>query len=113
MSFTIRLDSPASPEQVLAALREDTREWREAALPPELRRHARRVAVRIRGEAFTLSYEYRREVGPDVVLRGAVRPGDAGGTRVIAAAGLARGVLGRLGILGPPFDGDEPDAPAT
>ena len=26
---------------------------------------------------------------------------------------LALGVLGRLGILGPPFDGDEPDAPAT
>jgi hypothetical protein len=53
MSTRVAIESPASPEAVLAAIREDGREWRDSVVPPELRDELwYRLTVRVRGERF-------------------------------------------------------------
>jgi Flp pilus assembly protein TadB len=104
VAFTVEFLSQASPEQVLAAIREEMREWRESALPEKLRKRAWRVAARIEGSTFTLYYESNTEAGPDVALRGSVAQSTAGVTRVVATAGLHRsfwgvGIIAAIGLV--------------
>jgi hypothetical protein len=92
MSVRVDLHSSAAPDDVLAAIREAMREWRESALPAELRGRASQVAARIEGTAFSLFYESNSEVAPDIILRGHVGPDPSGGTRVVAGVQYSRSV---------------------
>jgi len=81
----IVIPSPAPPEAVLAAIREDGREWRESVIPPALRGELRfRVAVLVQGERFRLELPSQLEHAEDVTLRGTVSPARGGGSVVRA-----------------------------
>jgi hypothetical protein len=83
MSVSIRLRSPASPERVLTAVREHAGEWRESAIPQNLREQGlRRVQVKIKGSRFTLSMPTLSDVPDDIVLRCHVSPDGSTGSRV-------------------------------
>jgi len=77
---------------VLAAIRAHAGEWRDAALPAELReRGVIAVEARVRGRSFRLRYAagYRR-LGSDVAVAGSVEPAAGGGSHVTARCGLDR-----------------------
>jgi hypothetical protein len=79
----IVIPSPAPPEAVLAAIREDGREWRESVVPPELRGELRhRVEVRVKGDRFRLALPSRLEGPENVTLHGMVSPAPDGGSLV-------------------------------
>jgi hypothetical protein len=86
----------ASADDVLAAMREDAREWRESAIPPVLRkRGVVRVEARIRPPYVELRLRFgtgEREPGA-VVLRAAVIPSPAGGARIRGECGRRNGSL--------------------
>src|SRR5215217_3838390 len=95
MSFANVLESPAPPDRVVAAIGARASEWRDSALPAELReRGVIAVEARVRGHAFRLRYAagYRR-LGSDVALVGTVAPAAGGGSRVTARCGLGRSPL--------------------
>ena len=96
---TVELRSSASPERVLAAIHEEMREWRESALPKEIRSRAWRVAARIQGSDFTLYYESASEAAPDIVLRGRVTASAAGGSHVVATARLQKSYWISVAVL--------------
>jgi hypothetical protein len=79
------IESPAPPEAVLAAIREDGREWRESAIPPALREELRfRIAVLVQEDRFRLELPSQLEDAEDVTLRGTVSPARGGGSVVRA-----------------------------
>lgn len=86
----------ASAGDVLAAVREDAREWRESAIPPELRKHRIvRVDARIRPPYVELRLRVNageRGVGL-AVLRAAVIAAPGGGARIRGECGRRRGSL--------------------
>jgi hypothetical protein len=83
MSIPIRLHSPASPDCVLAAVREHAGEWRESAIPQHLRKQGlRQVEAEIKGSRFTLSMPAVTDVPDDIVLRCHVIPDGATGSRL-------------------------------
>jgi len=83
MGGRIVIPSPAPPEAVLAAIRDDGREWRESAVPPELREELRyRVEVRVKGDRFRLELPSRLEGPENVALHGRVSPAPGGGSVV-------------------------------
>jgi hypothetical protein len=83
MGGWIVIPSPAPPEAVLAAIREDGREWRESVVPQELREELRyRVEVRVKGDRFRLALPSRLEGPENVTLHGTVSPAPDGGSIV-------------------------------
>jgi hypothetical protein len=79
----IVIPSPAPPEAVLAAIREDGREWRDSAVPPALREEVgHRVEVRVKGDRFRLTLPSRQEGPETVTLHGRVSPAPDGGSLV-------------------------------
>ena len=93
----------ASPPEVLDAIKANGREWRESAVPPELRREGvLQVEVRVRPPAFTMNYvrsRYPAEGGAGVQLRGRVTADSSGGSLIVAEAVRARTVLIGAGVL--------------
>ncbi|MBD0319908.1 MAG: hypothetical protein ICV87_06230 [Gemmatimonadetes bacterium] len=88
MSAAIRLHSTASPEQVLEAIREDAREWRESVVPETLRdRGMRRLLAKFSGSGFTLFMQTISDPGPENVLHGRILPGHGGGSVVLVECG--------------------------
>ncbi len=83
MSVSIRLHSPASPKRVLTAVREHAGEWRESAIPQNLRKQGlRQVHVKVKGSRFTLSMPMLSDVADDIVLRCDVGPDGSTGSRL-------------------------------
>jgi hypothetical protein len=80
MGFRLAFDIEAPAETVLAALRENTREWRESVIPSELRaRHVVQVAGTLTRRRFRWCFDCAgRHPCPDVVLRGEVEPRPGG-----------------------------------
>ena len=85
----------ASPDDVLAAVREDAREWRESAIPPALRKRGIvRVDARIRLPYVQLRPRLRagdRRTVP--ILRAAVIAAPGGGARIRGECGRRSGWL--------------------
>ena len=104
MAFTLAFDSPASADEVLAAIREATREWRESAMPRELRSLGYvTVYSRFRGRRFTLGYESTLPERFPVELVGTVAPSGVG-SRVTATCGrpswwIGPAVFAAFGVL--------------
>lgn len=94
MAIEIRLSSLAPPEAVLAAIREDAREWRESVIPRELWHvGVLQVVARLDPPRFQLRYDrrwQRSEAGDPLRLHGRVVAGPEGGSVVTARVG-ARG----------------------
>ena len=85
MGERIVIESPAPPEAVLAAIREDSREWRESVIPPALRRELRfRVETGAKGDRFWLQLPSSAEAPEQVTLRGKVSPAPGGGSVIRA-----------------------------
>jgi hypothetical protein len=83
MGERIVIESPAPPEAVLAAIREESREWRDSVVPPELRDELwYRLTARVEGARFRLTLASNLERVETVTLRGAVLPGSGGGSVV-------------------------------
>ena len=96
MPLTLQLDSSAPPDAVLAAIRDDMREWRESVIPAALRDDGvLQVEGRFSTSAFRLSYAIgnREHAGPMPSLRGTVTPRDGGGSRVKVVIGVGWGHL--------------------
>ena len=98
------LKSSASASAILHAIRQDTREWRESAIPAKLRDDGVfQVEGSIRGSRFRMQYAAATQDRPNVLLDGAVATLPDGSTRVTAtirrrSAVFALPVL--LGVLG-------------
>ena len=87
MAFTLVLESPASVETVQAAIREETREWREAVMPPDLRSLGHlQVASKFRAERFTLRYGSTQQDRVPIELVGVITPLEHG-SRIEATCG--------------------------
>lgn len=90
MAARIVIESPAAPQAVLDAIREDAREWRESVIPPALREESRyRMTARVKGDRFRLelpSHGAEEDV-ERVTLRGMVSPAPGGGSVVRATFG--------------------------
>jgi hypothetical protein len=85
VAASIVIESPAAPHAVLAAIRDDGREWRESVIPPALRAELRhRVVTRVKGERFRLALPSGLEEAEHVTLRGMVSPAPGGGSVVRA-----------------------------
>jgi hypothetical protein len=112
MAFTLSFDSPAPVDDVLAAIREETREWRESAMPEHLRALGHvKVFGRVKKHQFTLGYESTGADRVPVELTGMVSPSDHGshieaacgrpswwiGSAVFAAVGIVTGLAGGSG----------------
>jgi hypothetical protein len=81
MAGGIAIQSPAPPEAVLAAIREDSREWRDSVVPPALRNELwYRLTVRVRGERFRYVLASNLEQVETVALHGGVSPAPGGGS---------------------------------
>ena len=91
MAFEVRLTSKASPRQVLDAIKENAREWRESVIPRPVRRNGvLQVVAEIKAPEFTLRYDRRNE-GIPVRLEGSVRASADGGTELSARCGARQG----------------------
>ena len=87
MAFHVAFESPGSVGVVLNAIREQTREWRESAMPPDLRAMGHLgVYSKIKGSRFTLGYESNHYEHVPVELVGVVAPYRTG-SRVEASCG--------------------------
>ena len=106
MAFRIALDSPASTETVLAAIQEETREWRESAIPPDLRAAGLvKVSSRIKRHRFTLGYEPTAAGRTRFELVGSVTPWNTG-SRMESTCGrptwwIPPSVFGAVGLANP------------
>ncbi|MBV9109253.1 MAG: hypothetical protein JO306_07595 [Gemmatimonadetes bacterium] len=92
----------ASPDDVLAAVREDAREWRESAIPPALRKRGIvRVEARIRPPYVELRFRLNasdRNAGT-AILRAAVIAAPGGGARIRGEYGRGSGELLGCGLV--------------
>ena len=87
LAFTLTLESPAPVEEVLAAIREESREWRESAMPQDLRALGHvKVSSRVKGARFTLGYEPAEPDRVPIELVGQVVAFGAG-SRITATCG--------------------------
>ena len=97
MTLKFARHTSASPEDVLEALRQSSREWGESVVPADLGREGvLQLETSIRGRDFTLGFVqrwYQREVGETLQLRGRVTGQNAGGSVVVAEVGRARARL--------------------
>ncbi|MFL5383524.1 MAG: hypothetical protein ACJ8GN_13485 [Longimicrobiaceae bacterium] len=85
MGERIVIESPAPPEAVLAAIREDSREWRESVIPRALRKELRfRVNTGVNGNQFWLQLPSSSDDAEHVTLRGVVSPAPGGGSVIRA-----------------------------
>jgi hypothetical protein len=104
MAFTLSLDSRAPVDAVLAAIREDTREWRESALPGDVRSLGHlQVQARIKEHRFTLGYQSTRFEHTPIELMGVVTAVGQG-SRVDASCGrpawwIVPSALGGFGVI--------------
>lgn len=104
MAKRVFLKSSAPASAILNAIRQDTREWRESAIPATLRADGVfQVEGSIRGSRFRMQYAAATQDRPNVVLDGAVATLSDGSTEVTAtirrrSAVFALPVL--LGVLG-------------
>jgi len=91
MAFELLLHSPAPPDRVLSAIKDDTREWRESKIPRALwKRGVLQVIGDIDPPRFRLRLDRRwhhGEGGDPLVMTGQVLPNDDGGSKVIARCG--------------------------
>ena len=98
MAFQVHLTSKASPQQVLDAIEENAREWRESVIPRPVRvGGVLQVVAEIQPPAFALRYE-RRDKRRVLQLRGTVRAAPDGLTKIEATCGT-RGA----GVFGAPI----------
>lgn len=76
MGFRQTIEVTAPMDVVLAAIRDDAREWRESVIPPELReQHVVGITGELSRRRFEWSYDCAGyDGGPDVILRGIVEP---------------------------------------
>ena len=87
LAFTLTLESPAPVQEVLAAIREETWEWRESAMPADLRARGHvKVSSQMKGPHFTLGYESTAPDRLPIELEGEVVAAGAG-SRIIATCG--------------------------
>src|SRR4051812_18251197 len=85
------IDSPASPDAVLAAIADDMRDWRDPRIPPTLRELGLlRLDASVSGRSFKIAClcDGRMPVRPE--LRGTVESGLNGDTRVVARVQMQR-----------------------
>ncbi|HET9012003.1 MAG TPA: hypothetical protein VFN38_09330 [Gemmatimonadaceae bacterium] len=91
MAFEIDLRSPAPPERVLGAIRENLREWRESKIPHDVRKDGvLRVVGDVEPPRFRMRFDrrwYWGEGGDPLVLAGEVVAAENGGSRVVARCG--------------------------
>ena len=94
MAIELYLTSSAAPESVLAAIREDVREWRESVIPRNIREAgALQVVARINSPKFRLRFDrgwVRGRINDPLEVWGSVKSDGAAGAVVIARCG-ARG----------------------
>ena len=99
MAIELRLTSPVPPEGVLAAIWENTREWRESSIPRDLwKGGVLQVVSDIKPPKFKLYYArrwQRSRSGDPLRLRGVVQALPDGGSEIQVRCG-ARGP-GRVG----------------
>lgn len=104
MAIRISLESSATPEAVLDAIRTDAREWHESLVPAELRKAGvLRVEGSFRGRRFRLRYVRGLRWGgryDPLELRGVVAPRAGGGSGVTARCGRDAGLRVSLAVLG-------------
>jgi len=101
MGERIVIESPAPPEAVLAAIREDSREWRESVIPPALRKELRfRVNAGVRGDLFWVELPSGTNKFEQVSLRGVVSPAPGGGSVLRATFQSGTSDCCWLGVLG-------------
>lgn len=103
MAFDILLHSPASPERVLTAIKENTREWRESRIPQPLwKRGVLQVVGEVKPPRFRLRYDRRwhEQGGDPLALTGEVLPDGTGGSRVVARCGALSAVRWMLVLFG-------------
>ena len=105
MAFEIELRSPAPPDRVLAAIREDLREWRESKIPREIWRDGvLQVVGNVEPPRFRMRFDRRwhwGEGGDPLVLAGRVTPDGTGGSRILARCGEPGVVRWTAIIFGP------------
>jgi hypothetical protein len=102
LAFEIDLTSSSSPEAVVAAIARDMHEWRESAIPDELRdKGIVQVEGRVHERGFKLYYVRRAFWGEYdfFELTGSVENTVGGGCQVRARCGKARGLHTILIVL--------------
>lgn len=102
MGLPVRFHTSASPEAVIAAIREDGRRKRGSIMPPSLRKQGvRGMQARISGDRFTLKVKVGQysEYAPAARLRARVLPGEDGGS-VIAGECTAGDEAGYFAFFG-------------
>ncbi|NUO64727.1 MAG: hypothetical protein HOQ11_02560 [Gemmatimonadaceae bacterium] len=91
MAFKVELRSGAPPEQVLAAIREHLREWRESVIPRDVWRDGvLQVVGTVEPPRFRMRFDrrwYRGKGGDPLALEGVVVPDGTGGSRITARCG--------------------------
>lgn len=92
MAFRLTFQIAAPMETVLAAMRDDCREWRESVIPPGLRdRHVFQIVGEIRRRRFTWYYDCGGWDGcPIEQLRGQVDPHPDGSSTLTVWCGVPR-----------------------